>query len=89
MKSNSEKPSYINSKVVKEAVAALRQNIKEYADKPKVKNGKVQLFDDEDMFFITLALQKAPSFVSWKPYSVRVPHPVFDVENGEVCHCKI
>jgi len=81
----SDNPSYIDAKVVKDAVAALRENLKEYADKPQVRNGKLQLFNDQDMFFITLALQKAPEFVSWKPYSVRVPHPVFDMEDGEVC----
>ena len=73
MKANSENPSYVDKKTVKNAVAALRQNLKDYADKPRVNSkGKMQLFDEQDTFFITLALQKAPSFVSWKPYRMFV-----------------
>jgi len=86
MKAGSENPSYVDKKTVKNAVAALRQNMKDYADKPRVNSKrKMQLFDEQDTFFITLALQKAPSFVSWKPYRIAVPHPVLDLESCEVC----
>ena len=66
-KKTSENPCYVTRNVVVDAVKALRQNLEDYADKPRSRGGKLQLLDEDEMFFITLALQKAPTHAYWKP----------------------
>lgn len=61
--------AFISRDKVLEAVKALKQIIKDYADKEKGGSRK-KLFEVRDMFFVTLALQKAPENVNKIPYGM-------------------
>lgn len=71
-KVKSEKPRYIERKTVEDAVKALRQVLENDAKSGRKTGDKSQLFEERGMFFVTLALQKAPMQVDKTPLAMFV-----------------
>lgn len=69
----SEKPCYIEKKTVEDAVKALRQVLERDEKTGRKKQGSAQLFEERGMFFVTLALHKAPMHVDKMPLAMFVP----------------
>lgn len=69
----SEKPCYIEKKTVEDAVKALRQVLERDAQSGRKPQGNSQLFEERGMFFVTLALHKAPVYVDKMPLAMFVP----------------
>eukprot|EP00871_Galdieria_phlegrea_P005129 jgi/Galph1/5617/GphlegSOOS_G4274.1 len=69
-------PEYIRQAV--EALKSLREDVP--ADK------KLHLFDAEDEFvFLLVTFKQIPNRKLWKPYSIPLPHPIYEPGTSEIC----
>eukprot|EP00271_Cylindrocystis_brebissonii_P000252 TRINITY_DN1030_c2_g1_i1.p1 TRINITY_DN1030_c2_g1~~TRINITY_DN1030_c2_g1_i1.p1 ORF type:complete len:330 (+),score=61.83 TRINITY_DN1030_c2_g1_i1:170-1159(+) len=72
----------VEEEQVKKAVSALLK----WSHSRKQKSGKLQLLDDEDLFYVVVALKKTPESGRTNGYRIPIPHSLYPLGAGkEVC----